>query len=152
MGQNWVQAEASQTDISLSTISQCVQSSCDPLHSHSVSSSTSLSSCTGYATLVEPRVSSTSGAKTEEDCLCTQVAELKGEVDESKDEAYLKLLEQKQLEVEALEAFNKVILKLLNFIFSTSSYNKSIHYSRWYHKLLLSRVKVLMVFGVLRKY
>ncbi|KAI3450410.1 hypothetical protein Pfo_007075 [Paulownia fortunei] len=105
-GQN--EAEGSQTDITLSTITRCFKSTCDPLYSHSASSSTSLSSGTGYVTSAEPRVSSISSAKTVEECLCIQLAELKGEVDESKDEAYLKLLEQKQLEAEALEAFNKV--------------------------------------------
>ncbi|KAK6142152.1 hypothetical protein DH2020_006963 [Rehmannia glutinosa] len=61
-----------------------------------------------YATSVEPRVSSVSSSKTVEECLCIRLAELKGEVDESRDEAYLKLIEPKKLEDEALEAFNKV--------------------------------------------
>ncbi|KAL2239538.1 UNVERIFIED_CONTAM: U-box domain-containing protein 33 [Sesamum indicum] len=97
------EAEASQTDLTLPTISQCVESKCDPLYSHSVSSSRSLSSGSEYATSVEPRVSSIGNVKIVEECLCIQLSELKVEVDQSKDETYLKLLEQRQLEAEARE-------------------------------------------------
>lgn len=99
-----------------------MKDSCDALHSHRISSSISLSSGTESATLMEPRESSTLSAKSEEARLCVQVAELHGEVDESKDEASLELLEQKKVEVVALEAINKVILKSLNFILLVSSY------------------------------
>ncbi|XP_011089456.1 U-box domain-containing protein 33 [Sesamum indicum] len=102
------EAEASQTDLTLPTISQCVESKCDPLYSHSVSSSRSLSSGSEYATSVEPRVSSIGNVKIVEECLCIQLSELKVEVDQSKDETYLKLLEQRQLEAEAREVLNKV--------------------------------------------
>ncbi|PIN24369.1 Serine/threonine protein kinase [Handroanthus impetiginosus] len=94
--ENWVPAEASQAEITSSSVSQC-----DPLYSDSVSSST-------YATPAEPSLSSVSSAKTMEECLSVQLAELRREVDESKDEAYIKLLEQKQAEAEAMEAFNMV--------------------------------------------
>ncbi|KAH6814124.1 hypothetical protein C2S51_023142 [Perilla frutescens var. frutescens] len=87
---------------------ECVKNSFDTLHSHSISSSTSLSSCTGSATLTEPRESSTLSAKFEEERLCIQVAKLHGEVDVSRDEANLELLEQKKVEVEALEVITKV--------------------------------------------
>lgn len=98
MGQNHVQAES-------------VKNSCDALHRHSISSSTSFSSCTGSTTLKGPRESSpTLRAKSEEEQLCIQVAKTHGEVDESKDEAYQELLEQQKLEVEALDVINKVKL------------------------------------------
>ncbi|KAK6163204.1 hypothetical protein DH2020_000068 [Rehmannia glutinosa] len=106
--ENCLQAEASQTEITSSTISRCVKSTCDPLYSQSASSSTNVSSGNEYATSVEPRVSSVSSSKTVEECLCIRLAELKGEVDESRDEAYLKLIEPKKLEDVALETFNKV--------------------------------------------
>ncbi|KAK6142129.1 hypothetical protein DH2020_006997 [Rehmannia glutinosa] len=106
--ENCLQAEASQTEITSSTVSRCVKSTCDPLYSQSASSSTNISSGNEYATSVEPRVSSASSSKTVEECLCIRLAELKGKVDESRDEAYLKLIEPKKLEDEALEAFNKV--------------------------------------------
>lgn len=87
---------------------ECVKNSCNTLHSQSISSSTSLSSCTGSATLTEPRGPSTLSAKFEEERLCIQGAELHGEVNESRDEANLELLEQKKVEVEALEEITKV--------------------------------------------
>ncbi|KAL1545150.1 U-box domain-containing protein 33-like isoform X1 [Salvia divinorum] len=87
---------------------ECIKSSFDVLHSHSISSSMSPSSCTGITTLTGPSGSSTLRAKSEEEHLCIQVAELHGEVDESKDEANQELLEQKTLEDEALEAINEV--------------------------------------------
>ncbi|KAL8501716.1 hypothetical protein ACS0TY_021004 [Phlomoides rotata] len=95
------EAEETLSDVKLSTNTQCVESSCDPLNIHRASSSTSLESCNLYTI-------SASSSKTEEEGLCIQVAELKGEVVESNDEAYLILQEQKHYEVEALEAFNKV--------------------------------------------
>ncbi|XP_041995685.1 U-box domain-containing protein 33-like isoform X1 [Salvia splendens] len=87
---------------------ECVKSSFDVLHSHSMSSSMSLNSCMGSTTLTGPSGSSTLRAKSEEEKLCIQVAELHGEVDESKDEANQELLEQKTVEDEALKAINKV--------------------------------------------
>lgn len=93
-----------------------MENSCDALHSHRISSSISLSSGTESTTLMEPRESSTLSAESEEARLSVQVAELHGEVDESKDEANLELLEQKKGEVVALEAINKVIMNSLNFI------------------------------------
>ncbi|XP_047982359.1 U-box domain-containing protein 33-like isoform X3 [Salvia hispanica] len=95
MGRNHVQAE-------------CVKSSFDVLHSHSMSSSMSLNSCAGSTTLTGPSGSSTLRAKSEEEKLCIQVAELHGEVDESKDEANQELLEQKTVEEEALKSINEV--------------------------------------------
>lgn len=89
---------------------ECVEDSCDTLHSGTES-----------ASLMEPRESSTLSAKSEEERLCVQVAELLGEVDKSKDEANLELLKQTKVEVEALQAINKVILKLPYFILSVSS-------------------------------
>ncbi|KAK4440853.1 U-box domain-containing protein 33 [Sesamum alatum] len=102
------EAEASQVDLTLSTISQYVESTCDSLYSHSASSSRSLSSGSGHATSVKPRVSSIGSAKTMEECLCIQLSELKVKADQSKDETCLKLLEQRQLEAEAREILNKV--------------------------------------------
>lgn len=87
---------------------ECVEDSCDALHSHRISSSISLSSGTESSTLMEPRESSTLSAKSEEARLCVQVAELHGEVDGSKNEANLELLEQNKVEIVALEAINKV--------------------------------------------
>lgn len=99
-----------------------METSCDALHSHRISSSISLSSGTESTTLMEPRESSTLSAESEEARLSVQVAKLHGEVDESKDEANLELLEQKKGEVVALEAINKVILNSLNFMLLVSSY------------------------------
>lgn len=86
LGQNHVQAE-------------CMRNSCDVQHNHSISSST--------------RESSTSSANSKEERLCIHDEELHREVDDSKDEANRELLEQKIVEVKALEATNQVILKLL---------------------------------------
>lgn len=105
---NSVQNETRQNHVN----AESVKNSSDLLHSHSISSSMSLSSCTGSTTLTGPRESSTLRTKSEEDRLCIQVAELHGEVDESKDVANQDLLEQKKMEIQALEATNKVKLKL----------------------------------------
>ncbi|GFP82343.1 U-box domain-containing protein 33 [Phtheirospermum japonicum] len=80
-------------------------STCDPLDSRSASSKADIISGSEYAA---PRLSSASRAKTVEECLRIQLAELKREADESRDEANLSLVDRKISEDRALEAFNKV--------------------------------------------
>lgn len=83
------------------------------------SSSSSLGSCNAYT-------SSSSSSNTEEEGICIQITELKGKVDESKEDSFRILREQKHYEELTREAFNKVILESLNFIFSASYYHMSI--------------------------
>lgn len=106
----------------------------------------SLNSCTGSTTLTGPRGSSTLRENSKEEKLCIQVAELHGEVDESKDEANQELLEQKTVEDEALKAINEVLLKLLNFILTVSSYHNSNYCNMCYRRLFMASVIVLMFF------
>ncbi|CAA0811887.1 U-box domain-containing protein 33 [Striga hermonthica] len=74
-----------------------LKSGCDTIYRRSLSSSANMF----------PRVSSVS-TKTLEEFLCSQLEELMREVHESRDEAFLTLLEPRVLEDEALEAFSKV--------------------------------------------
>ncbi|GER37224.1 receptor protein kinase [Striga asiatica] len=74
-----------------------LKSGCDTIYRRSLSSSANIFSR-----------NSSSSTKTLEEFLCSQLEDLKREVHESRDEAFLALLEPRVLEDEALEAFSKV--------------------------------------------
>ncbi|XP_051134514.1 U-box domain-containing protein 33-like [Andrographis paniculata] len=109
-GQNEVQREASQPEITLLTgVSPCDENIYD--QRHGLCSSSSMSRTSGkfeYVTSAESRRSCSSSARTLGNCSFDRHKELTFEADKSNDETNVMLLEQKQLEAEALEAFDKV--------------------------------------------
>ncbi|XAR60584.1 Non-specific serine/threonine protein kinase [Bertholletia excelsa] len=97
----WVQAEASQAEITLVPTSPS-----DPHYFHCLSSSTSTSSSSGYS-FADQRMSSASSLKVDEESLLAQLAETRKETKASRNEALQEFLKRKGLEANATEIIGR---------------------------------------------
>uniref|UniRef100_A0A5B6ZZV1 RING-type E3 ubiquitin transferase n=1 Tax=Davidia involucrata TaxID=16924 RepID=A0A5B6ZZV1_DAVIN len=105
---NWIQAEAIQTEVSLSPTLASSTNRCDPHYFYSFSSPTSTSSGSGYTSSAEQRVSSDFDTKVGEESLYSQLTEVRIEAEASRNEALAELLKRKKLETKAAEAMSKI--------------------------------------------